>query len=204
MPDVLGRRLAPERDQQHVAVGGAAVVGVDGDRAVRRPARPAPPSGRCGCRRRSSRSASVSCTQANSSSCGISRRSPSISVTWLPSVWNACAISTPTTPPPMITSRVRDLLRDRRLAVRPRVVDRVQARRSAASSAASPSARNTARLASISSSPTVTRRSPVIRPWPRISVDPAVLEPRQLRVVVEVVDDLVAPGERRRDVELRR
>ena len=74
----------------------------------------------------SSASASVTWEQANSSSRGSSRRSPSISVTWLPSVWNACDISTPTTPPPITTSRSGISLGRRRLAVRPRAVDRVQ------------------------------------------------------------------------------
>ena len=50
----------------------------------------------------------------------------------------------------------------------------------------------------------LTRRSPSSRPWPRTSVDAALLEPRQHRAVVEVVDDLVAAGQHRGDVELAR
>ena len=139
--------------------------------------------------------------QANSSSLGISRRAPSISVTWEPSVWNACAISTPTTPPPSTTSRSGISL-----AI---VASRFVHAPSIASSpgiggiaGSEPVARKTARLASISSSPTV---DPALAGEPAVAADQldlAVLEPRQLRVVVEVVDDLVAPCERGRDVEL--
>ena len=201
--DVLRRRLAAERDEHHVA-----------DRRCRRRSSctvtvPSPACStslgllrRCGCRRRSSRSASVSWTQANSSSLrdqpprALDQRD--LAAERLEGLRHLDADDAAAED----DQPLRDLLGDRRLAVGPRAVDRVQARRSAASSAASPVARKTARLASISSSPTVTRRSPESRPWPRISVDPAVLEPRQLRVVVEVVDDLVAPREHRRDVEL--
>ena len=60
------------------------------------------------------------------------------------------------------------------------------------------------RAARDSASRPPTRRGarPAGAPWPRTSVDAALLEPRQLRAVVEVVDHLVAAREHRRDVEL--
>ena len=118
-----------------------------------------------------SRSASVSWMQANSSSLGISRRAPSISVTWLPSVWNACESSTPTTPPPSTTRRsgiscvivASRFVHAQSNSCRPGI---------GGIAGPEPVARKTARLASISSSPTITRRSPESRPWPRISSIP--------------------------------
>ena len=65
-----------------------------------------------------------------------------------------------------------------------------------------PVARNTARLAC---DLLVVDRHRALAGDPAVAADQrdaAVLEPRQLRVVVEVVDDLVAPRERRRHVEL--
>ena len=139
--------------------------------------------------------------QANSSSLGISRRAPSISVTWQPSVWNACAISTPTTPPPRTTSRSGISL-----AI---VASRFVHAPSIASSPAiggiagsEPVARKTARLRLdllvADGHPPLAGEPPVAAD----QLDPALLEPRQLRVVVEVVDDLVAAREHGRDVEL--
>ena len=202
-PEVVRLRRAAERDEQHVGLGvgrrrscvtvtvpsaacatrSAFCAGADVDAAAR--AAPRSP----GRRRTPPR-------------CGSSRRSPSISVTWLPSVWKACDISTPTTPPPRITSRSGISLGGRRLAVGPGAVDRVQALDRRHRSASSRRRGTTARLASISSSPT--RDAPLAGEPAAAAdqLDPAVLEPRQLRGVVEVVDDLVAPGEHRRDVEL--
>ena len=139
--------------------------------------------------------------QANSSSLGSSRRAPSISVTWQPSVWNACDISTPTTPPPMHHQALGDLLGDRRVAVRPRAVDRVQAvdrRHQRQRAGGEEDGALGLDLLVADGHPALARAA---APWPRMSVDAAVLEPRQLRAVVEVVDDLVAARERRRDVE---
>ncbi len=106
--------------------------------------------------------------QANSSSLGISRRAPSISVTWLPSVWNACDISTPTTPPPRIT--IRSGISFAVVASRFVHAPSIESSPGIGGIAGSePPARKTARLASISSSPTRTRRSPTSFPRPRIS-----------------------------------
>ena len=92
-------------------------------------------------------------------------------MTALPSVWNACAISTPTTPPPRISSRSGIAL-----AV---VASRFVHAPSIASSpgiggmvGVEPPATITARRASSSSSPTTTRRSPASFPQPRRSVTP--------------------------------
>ena len=139
--------------------------------------------------------------QANSSSLGISRRAPSISVTWEPSVWKACESSTPTTPPPSTTSRSGIAL----VVVASRFVhaQSIASRPGIGGIAGSePVARKTARLASISSSSTVTRRSPDEPAVAADQLDPAVLEPWQLGAVVEVVDDLVAARQRGGDVEL--
>ena len=67
-----------------------------------------------------SSSASVTCSQANSSSL---REQPPLALDQrdlAPSDWYACAISTPTTPPPRITSALGDLLGGGGLAVGPR------------------------------------------------------------------------------------
>ena len=148
-----------------------------------------------------SSSASVTCAHAYSSSRGSSRRSPSISVTCEPSVWNACDISTPTTPPPMITSRLRDLLRGRRLAVGPGVVDRVQPldrrHRGQRAGGEDDGARRLELLVADPHPPLAGELADAAH-----ERDAAVLEPRQLRRVVEVVDDLVAAVEHRRHVEL--
>ena len=122
-------------------------------------------------------------------------------MTWLPSVWNACAISTPTTPPPMISSRsgsafavvASRLVHAPSIASRPSIGGII---------GSEPVARITARRASSSSSPTVTRR---VAGQPAVAADErdaARLQPRQLRVVVEVVDHLVAARQHRRDVEV--
>ena len=149
-----------------------------------------------------SSSASVTCAHANSSSRGSSRRSPSISVTCAPSVWNACDISTPTTPPPMITSRSGISF----AVVASRLVH-------ASSIASSPS------IGGIEGSEPVdedhrARRLELLvaHPHPPLAGqladaaherDVAILQPRQLRRVVEVVDDLVAASEHGLHVELR-
>ena len=198
-PDPLGLRRAAERHEQRVALGGTAVGGRDDDRAVA-----------LGDARRLLAAADVDAvaTRAPPSPArtrtppraGAAAARPRSASTCEPSVWNACAISTPTTPPPMITSRsgivlvvvASRLVHASSIASRPSIggIDGVD-----------PVARITARVASISSSPTRTRRSPVSTPTPRSSAIFALLEPRQLRRVVEVVDDLVAPGEHRRHVE---
>ena len=149
-----------------------------------------------------SRSDAVSWTQANSSSLGISRRAPSISVTWLPSVWNACDISTPTTPPPRI-----DHPRGISLAI---VASRFVQAPSIESSPGSAASRRLSRrrengafgldLLVADADPPLPDELPAAAD----QLDLAVLEPRQLGVVVEVVDDLVAPREHRGDVELTR
>src|SRR4051795_7801418 len=162
-----------------------------------------------------SASAAVTCEHANSSSRGSSRRSPSTSVTCAPRDWKACAISVPTTPPPAITSRAGISL----AVVASRLVQASMPSSPGIGGSAGtvPPARTTARGAPSSPAPPRPPRSPPRRPTPRSRVarlerlvpaappalagqaadaaeqrDPAVLEPRQLYRVVEVVDHLVA------------
>ena len=66
----------------------------------------------------------------------------------------------------------RDLMRRGRLAVGPHASSRSARPSIAGTSATDPPGNTTARRASNSSLPTVTRRSSVIRPWPRNSVTP--------------------------------
>src|SRR4051812_32833464 len=176
----------------------------------------------------SSASASVTCAHANSSSRESRRRSPSISVTRLPSVWNACAISTPTTPPPMITSRpgiafavvASRFVHAPSMASRPSMGGmaggappaRVNPRRAPGPP---PPPRAPPPPAHLPPPPAGGPRRPPRAPSPpplppplagqlppaADEDDAAVVEPRQLRRVVEVVDHLVAALEHGRHVE---
>ena len=108
---------------------------------------------------------SVTSSQANSSSRGSSRRSPSISVISAPSEQYAWLISAPTTPPP-ITIRLAGTCF---AVVASRFVHGLASARPSIGGSAGvvPPARKTARRTSIVSSPTTTRFSPSSRPQPR-------------------------------------
>ena len=104
---VCGR--APDRDEQLLAGERSAVLELQRDRTV------SPSSRRNGrgpqsddaARRPASRSAASTCSPANCSSPASSRGSASMTVTLAPSDAYACAISTPTTPPPSTISDAR-------------------------------------------------------------------------------------------------
>ena len=131
----------------------------------------------------------------------MSRRAPSISVTWLPSVWNACESSTPTTPPPRTTSRsgISLVVVASRFVHAPSISSRpgIGGIFGAGARRQEDGALGLDLLVADADAPLA--GEPAVA---ADQLDPPVLEPRQLRVVVEVVDDLVAPRERRRDVEL--
>ena len=105
---------------------------------------------------------------ANGSSFEINRSAASMMVTCDPSVLQACAISTPTTPPPRMARRAGTCF----AVVASRLVHGRASRRPSIGGTAAPvpAATTTARRATSTSSPTLSRRSPVNRAWPRTSV----------------------------------
>ena len=142
----------------------------------------------------------MTCSQANSSTLGSSRRSPSISVTSAPSERYACASSVPNTPPPRITIASGTCL----AVVASRLVHGSASRRPSigGSSAREPPARidGLARLELVVAD--VDALLAGEHAEAAVELDALVLEPRQLAAVVEVVDDLVAAVEHGLDVEL--
>ena len=150
-----------------------------------------------------SASASVTCSQANSSSRGSSRRSPSISV----DLRAERAVGLAHLDADHAAAHDDQRGRGSRFAV---VASRLVHGRASASPAIGgiagvvPPARITARRASIVSSPTTTRLLAVEPAPAAVERDPALLEPGQLGGVVEVVDDLVAAVEHRRRRPARR
>ena len=148
-----------------------------------------------------SRSAASTCSLANRSSRSISRSPRWTSVTREPSDDQACAISTPTTPPPRIASRGGT-----RFAVVASMFVQGAASASPARAGSPPRCRSRSRRRAARRAP---RRRPRRASRPRAAVaaderDAALLEPRDHRRVVQVVDDLVAPREDGLDVELAR
>ena len=137
-----------------------------------------------------SRSDCSTSSLANGSSRGISRSPRSISVTSEPSELYACAISTPTTPPPRIASRSGISF----AVVASRLVHGFASRRPSIGgiSGALPVATTTARRATSVSSPTRTRALAVEAAGAAHHRHAALLEPRHHVRVVEPVDDLVA------------
>lgn len=91
-----------------------------------------------------------------------------MSVTWLPSFWNACASSRPTGPAPTMIMRrgISLVVGASRFVHTPSTSSSPSI---GGSNGSEPPDRITALRASSSSSPTVTRRSPVSRPRPRTS-----------------------------------
>ena len=145
-------------------------------------------------------SPAVTCALANGSSPASTRSSASTRVTLAPRLAHACAISTPTTPPPRISSRPGTSL----AVVASRFVHgRASAR---------PSIGGTAAVVPVAITTALARRQAIVaddhgalaveRAAAADQLDPALLEPRDHAAVVEVVDDLVAACEHRRRVEL--
>ena len=118
---------------------------------------------------RSCRPSATSC-EANGSSRAISRSAASISVTCDPSELHACAISTPTTPPPSTASRAGTNF----AVVAWRLFHGSASRRPSIGGTAAPLPvqTTTACRATSTSSSTRTRRSPSSRPCPRTSAMP--------------------------------
>ena len=169
-------------------------------RPSRRPrARRARRSARGGRRRRAPRATPAPARTRTTPRAGAACARPRRARPSRPSEPYACDISTPTTPPPRITIESGISL----AVVASRLVhaSSIWSRPSIGGIAGSvPPARKTALRASSSSVPpswssTVTRPLAGHPPAAAHERDPAVLEPRQLRGVVEVVDDLVAAGE---------
>ena len=144
----------------------------------------------------------MTCSLANGSSAARTRSSASTRVTLEPRLPHAWAISTPTTPPPRISSRPGHPLGRRRLAVRPRArLGEAVDRRHRGGRAGRDHDR-------------APRRQPlgaddhgalaVERAAAAEELDPAALEPGDHPRVVAIVDHLVAAGEDRRRVERRR
>ena len=139
--------------------------------------------------------------QANSSSLGISRRAPSISVTWEPSVWKACESSTPTTPPPSTTRRsgiALAIVASRLVHAQSYLVQAGDRRHRRQRAGGEEDGALGLDLLTVDGDPALAGEPAVAAD----QLDPAVLEPRQLGAVVEVVDDLVAARERGGDIEL--
>ena len=118
-PEALGVRLPADGDEQ---LGAASAVEPSSIVTVTSPSR-ATETARQFVRTSTpaSRSAASTSAEANGSSRTITRGAPSSRTTFVPSDVHACASSTPTTPPPRITRRLRRRLRGRRLAVPPRL-----------------------------------------------------------------------------------
>ncbi len=199
--DPVRAGLTAEGHEQLVRLDARAVVERDREGAGRE--RSGSPRRRAARPRRARAAIASTCSLANGSSRGISRSPRCTSVTFDPSAPQACDISTPTTPPPRIAKRGGTAL----AVVALRLVQGFASRRPGMSGTrgVEPVATMTARRAISESWPAdVDLQLPGDPRSPADERDAALLEPRHLAAVVEVVDHLVAACEQRRGVDAAR